>query len=509
MVTGGAGCCTTTTLRERGCMAMRRIFPAAKFIPPRSSTHKRPVSKCEERKPLVFEEPTSVATAPATKRTKGKLPHTTRQQWHKPTTTGLVTTTSTGACRHRHSSAGASVGTTAALASGGSVCHHNSSSKRLDESPGLCSSEKQTLDGGSRSTPSTPATRKSESFILAMETPDRRGRPLPTERRCGSNNGLKGVGRLRIPDTPEDLELRLDDAQTSASTLLKSSNGGSIGKSSSSESTESPLKNSTLPVHEEGTSDRACDDHERPSAITSHSTRSDTEPNSLHLRAYASSSSSREISDTTSSKKLEGESVTRCSNDPSRNTPSWLSSSREGLKSLGMVRVALDGQGGEMTSSVSNAKPHATNNSEPGASSSISLQQSCVVARDPPASLTTPATACAVRSVVGTFSNAASFNSPQGNLTQDRASGGRVSPNSITPPERRFEKRHQLLYKSAGGPGRGSRCRGRGRGGGRGGGSTGNGNWAKRRSLAPQPAHGRLLGSWRTERGGKGKPSRR
>lgn len=477
---------------------MRRIFPAAKFIPPRSSTLKRPASECEERKPLDLAEPTSPAIAPASKRAKGKLPPT-RQQWHKPTTTGLVTTTGTRACRHRYSSTVASAGTAAVLASGGSVCHHNSSPRCLNESPGRCSSGKRSLGGSSRSTQATPVTRKSESFILAKETPNSRERPLPTEKSCGSNHGLEGVGRLRIPDTPEDLEMRLDDAQTSASKLIKSSNGGSISKSSSSESVESSLKDITLPIHEEGTGDGACHGDERSLATTS------------HLRAYASSSSSREITDTTTSNKL-GESATRFLSDPSQSTPSRLSNSREeltpgiGLKSLGTVRAALDGQGGEIVSSVSNAKPQATNNSDPDASSSISLQQSYVDERDLPASLTTPAAASARWPAVGTFSNAASFNSPQGNLTQDRTSRGRVSPNSITPPERRFEKRHQLLYKSAGGPGRGSRCRGRGRGRGRG---AGNGNWGKQGSSAPRPAQGRLLGGWRMERGGKGKPNKR
>lgn len=490
---------------------MKRIFPAAKFIPPRSVTLKRSAHECEKRKQLDFEEPTSAAIAPATKRAKGKLPPT-RQQWHKPTTTGLVTTTGTGTCRRRYSSTGSLAGTTVVLASGGSACHYNSSPKRLDESPGRCSSEKRSRGGSSSSTLATPVTRKSESFILAIETPDSRERPLPTERSFESDHGLESVGRLRIPDTQEDLDLRLDNAQTSASKLLKSSNGGSISKSSSSESIESRLKDITLPIHEECTGDDECDGGERPLASTSHSTGFRRRPNSLHLRAYTSSSSYREVSGTTTSNKIEEESATRVLSDLPRSTPDRLSDSREGLtpeRELGTVRVALDGQGGEIVSSDSNAKPHTTNKSDPDASSSVSLQQSYVVENDFPSSLTTPAAASARRSAVGTFPNAASLISPQGNLTQDRAPRGRVSPKSITPPERRFEKRHQLLYKSAGGPGRGSRCRGRGRGRGRGGGPTGNGNWGKQRSSAPRPAQGRLLGGWRVERGGKGKPSKR
>lgn len=128
------------------------------------------------------------------------------------------------------------------------------------------------------------------------------------------------------------------------------------------------------------------------------------------------------------------------------------------------------------------------------------ISRDCVV---PTASHSASVTADAVQTpttatvVVGQAKSTPSRSEDRGSTTDKRSS---------TPPERRFENRHQQLYKSAtAGQGRGSRGRGRGRGGG----VAGVGRGGKRRSTAPVPAQARVVGDWRTERGKKGERPKR
>lgn len=110
-----------------------------------------------------------------------------------------------------------------------------------------------------------------------------------------------------------------------------------------------------------------------------------------------------------------------------------------------------------------------------------------------------------VRSIVATAERYSSAAVPPSvtlaEFTQTPSGGpGSAADASVTPPEIRFARDNQRLYRSGhdGGknPGRGKRGPGFGRG-------------AKRKySAAPVPAKGAVLGGWRTERRGEGKRAR-
>lgn len=112
-----------------------------------------------------------------------------------------------------------------------------------------------------------------------------------------------------------------------------------------------------------------------------------------------------------------------------------------------------------------------------------------------------PARYAVVRSIVATAKRHSSVAVPPSvtpaDFTQTPSDGaGSTADNSTTPPEIRFARDNQRLYRSGhegGKRGRGKRGPECGRGG------------KRKFSAAPAPAKGAVLGGWRTERRGEGK----
>ena len=512
-------------------MAMRKIFPAAKFIPPRSRTHKRPASGGDEPTPLVVDEPAADITA-GRKRTKPKLVHTARQQWHQPRSFKSTTTTTTAkSCRDFQPLPTYSASTTGMALCQSSLCRHLSGPEHCCERTFFGRAEE-----GARSAPDTPTAMKTP-LVLAAETPDGKRVSSTLENGRRFDNRTVEVGRLRIPDSPDNPEPRSDVPQLSRAKIKRFEGNrerlsSGLKRTSSSSDLQNPRSQEPSPrVQEVGVGSRTCSVHERLSASTSRGEVTDPRFESPDLlRAYTTGNSTYssfgETSDATAMNGQETSSATRRANIPARSVfsqpfdsngelaldtgtkPSVVPRHRVALHGLDVPRAAGRSgtrAGADMGSLDTNSEEYATDSTKSDASTFQSLQKLGAVTQGPPAAFAmTDATLDT--STVRTPSKAPDHPSREAVPTPAPSSGAGSTPNSssITPPERQFERRHQLLYKSATGA-----RRGRGRGRGRGLLIAGAGKLGKRRSSAPMPAQGRLVGDWRMERGKKGDQSKR